>query len=610
MKRNNSFCPSSTVVFVLALLVVKAGSIGAADLSPSAITSNKSGSRIYVAETGSSQVAVVDIEKSLIEKRIQLPQAPIGLVLGKDETQLFVTGDGPKGTLMTVNLDKGQIEYSLRLGHTPMSPVLSPDGGFVYLCNRFDNCVIVVDLKQKSVLNRIPVKREPIACGLSPDGKFLFVANLLPKGPANSNDIAAEVEVIDTSSLSVVKSVRLPNGSTSLRGLCISPDGKHVFVTHILARYTMPTTQLERGWMNTNALSVIDAEKKCLINTILLDDINLGAANPWGIVCSPDGSKLFVTHAGTHEVSVIDLNGLLEKLGKVAQGNDGKTDLKVEDVPNTLAFLGTLRKRVRLNVIGPRVCTFSGSSLVVTGFFSDSLDVLTMAEDGNVGVRTIPLNSEGKMSHVRRGEMLFNDARLCFQQWQSCASCHPDARADGLNWDLLNDGLGNPKSTKSMLLSHVTPPVMISGIRQDAEMAVRSGIKYIQFTIRPEEDAKDIDTYLSSLKPIDNPFKGNEAIQRGKILFEKAECARCHSGQHFTDLKQYNVGTGIGREAQIEFDTPTLVEIWRTAPYLYDGRAATLEDVIGKYNSEDKHGKTRHLTDQERSNLVAYLLSL
>ena len=36
---------------------------------------------------------------------------------------------------------------------------------------------------------------------------------------------------------------------------------------------------------------------------------------------------------------------------------------------------------------------------------------------------------------VRRGEILFHDASDCFERWQSCASCHPDARADGLNWD-------------------------------------------------------------------------------------------------------------------------------------------------------------------------------
>ena len=62
---------------------------------------------------------------------------------------------------------------------------------------------------------------------------------------------------------------------------------------------------------------------------------------------------------------------------------------------------------------------------------------------------------------ARRGEMLYNDGSMCFQQWQSCASCHPDGRVDGLNWDLLNDGMGNPKQTRSELYNHVTPPTMI-----------------------------------------------------------------------------------------------------------------------------------------------------
>ena len=38
---------------------------------------------------------------------------------------------------------------------------------------------------------------------------------------------------------------------------------------------------------------------------VLLDDPDAGAANPWGVSFSGDGGKLFVTHAGTHELSVI-----------------------------------------------------------------------------------------------------------------------------------------------------------------------------------------------------------------------------------------------------------------------------------------------------------------
>ena len=57
-----------------------------------------------------------------------------------------------------------------------------------------------------------------------------------------------------------------------VNGVCVSPDGRYAYVTHILGRYQLPTTQLERGWMNTNALSVIDVATQKLVNTVLIDD--------------------------------------------------------------------------------------------------------------------------------------------------------------------------------------------------------------------------------------------------------------------------------------------------------------------------------------------------
>ena len=51
-------------------------------------------------------------------------------------------------------------------------------------------------------------------------------------------------------------------------------------------------------------------------------------------------------------------------------------------------------------------------------------------------------------------------------------------------------------------------------------------------------------------------------------------------------------------------------EIWRTAPYLHDGSAATLREVVTNRNSHDQHGKTSNLTAQEIDDLCVYLLSL
>ncbi|HWI56693.1 MAG TPA: cell surface protein, partial [Bacillota bacterium] len=78
----------------------------------------------------------------------------------------------------------------------------------------------------------------------------------------------------------------------------------------------------------------------------------------------------------------------------------------------------------------------------------------------------------------------------------------------------------------------------------------------------------------------------------------------------FTDLQRYDVGTRRAfHKATDAFDTPSLVELWRTAPYLHDGSAVTVRDVVTARNPRDQHGKTSTLSSQEIDELCAYLLS-
>jgi mono/diheme cytochrome c family protein len=430
--------------------------------------------------------------------------------------------------------------------------------------------------------------------------------------------------VIDTTSRRALAPLVLPDGSGLLQGVAVSPDGRYAAVTHNLARYHLPTTQVERGWMNTAALTLIDVPKLAVVNTVLLDNAESGAANPWAVAWSPDGSQLLVTHAGTHELSVIafpalvaKLDGLPDSLPAGRRPDPGRTSNIKADVPNDLVFVVGLRQRIKLAVNGPRALAITGSTAWVSGYFSDSVDMIDFRAPNPRPV-SLPLGPPGPMSAARRGESLFNDATLCFQTWQSCASCHShDARVDGLNWDLLNDGIGNPKNAKSLLWAHRTPPAMSTGVRATAEVAVRAGIRHSLFAVLPEEIPEAIDAYLKSLAPAPSPHLENGVLsrsaQRGKRIFEdpKVGCATCHPPPLFTDLQKYDVGTRRPMDgAGTNFDTPTLVELWRTAPYLHDGSARTLRDVLILHNPRDKHGATSHLSQQQIDDLTAYVLSL
>jgi len=180
---------------------------------------------------------------------------------------------------------------------------------------------------------------------------------------------------------------------------------------------------------------------------------------------------------------------------------------------------------------------------------------------------------------------------------------------DAMNWDLMNDGIGNPKNCKSLLYSHATPPSMISGIRASAEIAVRAGFKLIQFYDVDEETASAVDAYLKSLRPVPSPYladgKLSKKAEEGRKVFEKLKCGDCHSGPYFTDMKMHRIGEDI--EFEKGWDTPTLIEVWRTAPYLFDGRAASLEEVFSKF----KHGvEKQRVSQKEIEALTEYVNSL
>ncbi len=623
MKRSFKVVARWLGVCLLGLGTLSAAAAAGDYLSPIAMAPSPDGKTLYVACRTANQVMLVDLATGKPGRTVNLPASPTGLTLSKDGARLYVTCAAPGGTVAVISTVSLRVVDTLPAGHTPMSPVLSPDEKTLFVCNRFENSISVLNLAAKRESARIAVAREPFAADITPDGALLYVANHLHDGVADADVVAAKVSVIDIATGKVVAELQLPNGSGQLSGLRVSPNGQYVGVTHLLARFHLPTTQLERGWMNTSALTLVDAKTKKAINTVLVDSVDSGGANPYAVGWSADSKTVFVTHAGSHELSIIDVLPLLEKLAKMPLSlTNGQTidytsaSRIAADVPNDLSYLVGLRQRIKLNAFGPRSLAVVGSKVYTGNYFSDNLSVVDLAAPV-IRAAALPLGPEKPMTALRKGEFYFNDASICFQGWQSCASCHSyDARVDGLNWDLLNDGIGNPKNSKTLLLSHKTPPAMSMGVRDTAETAVRSGIRHILFTVQPDEVATSMDEWLKSLKPIPSPYlekgKLSKAAERGKKLFNsnKVGCANCHPDGLYTNLKHYDVGTKGQYDRETEFDTSSLYEIWRTGPFLHDGSAKTIREVLTTKNPADRHGKTKHLTAQEIADLAAYVLSL
>ncbi len=551
-----------------------------------------SGECFILANKGTMSVTIIDKKGSMVKEWL-FDEPVTGLCINKGT--VYTTSSGAKGWLTSIDLQTGKVGYKTETGMGASAPILNKDGSRIYVFNQFKTTVSEVDAISGKVLRQTNVLREPVAGVLTPDRKYLLVNNSLPMQRADVDYVTSEVSVIDLSKFEVVNSIKLENGSNALRGICISTDGRYAFVSHNLGRFQVPTSQLQQGWMNTSAVSIIDVHSLSFVGSMLLDEPDRGAAGIWGIACTDD--QLFVTHSGTHDVSIVNQKIMRERLEKYPDKKNLSYDLR---------FMYGMRKRLPLVGNGPRNLTISDGKLLIPTYFSDTLNLVDIATET---IKTVAYNTKRKESAENIGEKVFNDASYCYQNWQSCNGCHPgDARTDGMNWDLMNDGIGNPKNCKSLLYSHITPPSMISGMRANAELAVHAGFKFIQFSEIDPYLLGCVDAYLMSLHPLSSPWLVNgvlsEKALKGRKVFEKLQCDMCHSGPYFTDMKMYRIGENVEFEAG--WDTPTLIEVWRTAPYLFNGRAATLKDVFSVY----RHYITEKISERDIDELVEYVNSL
>lgn len=513
--------------------------------------------------------------------------------------KVYVLEGGLGGKLIVLDKDLKNAKQ-VTVGHTPTD--IAVKGNVAYVANRFSNTVAVVDLGNLTVKSTIKVNREPVALGLK--GDTLYVGCHLPDDPSNATVVSAKVVVIDTKTDKVTKVIPLVNGATGVKDLCVSPDGTRVYVTHVLARYAFPTTQLDRGWINTNAVSIIDTTQQNAICAVLLDEVEMGAANPWGITISEDNKFLYVALSGTHEVMRIDILKLNTKLANVGKPNNPVKSL--DKVSDYIPFLYGATTRIQLSGNGPRAITVKGGKVYVASYFSGDVSVI---DTTSLNVSTITIKEQPEADAIRLGETLWYDATITYQKWQSCNSCHPDARSDGFNWDHTGDGLGNPKNTKSLLYTHRTPPIWITGLSPSGEGGTIGSVNGLLFNQLDDSKYKAIDAFLKSMLPVPSPYLNEDgtltaSAQKGKELFVQYGCVTCHPAPLYTDLQKHKSKTLDLDDSweDRDFDTPTLIEIWRTAPYTFNGSITTIEEMVKLMATG--------ISDADAKDLTEYVLSI
>ena len=561
-------------------------------------------------------------------------------------------------------------KYCIDAGHAARAPIVveKPNGcRSLFFCRQFKGELIELDAETGSEIRSWTIGREPYCCTAPSDGRTLVVGHLMPDSDYTPWYYPGRVTLLNTET-GELRAAQLPDGTSGLFDIAISPDERFAVAVHTLGQHEHVTSSLNMGWIINNVISLVDLQTGKYVYTLYLDMPQCGLANPNCLKFSLDGNWLYVLLGGRHELIRIEWRPTFKRLiqdyplpssgprvGAVSPALDFHSFVKLHGQgPQTLLVREKTEKSApnvrRQSATGPII---PRDELVVGLFFSSALESLDFSSlpgrvNNTSNLRIENYNSSNyivqprwsyvslqtsldakrlsaelpiETQQILRGEKAFADASRAYQGWVSCISCHHDGRTDGLRWDLLNDGVGNPKSAKSMLLSHKTSPSMVRAVRPTAESAVRAGFTHLLECDPIESDCQAIDAYLSHLTPVPSPYlveksANNESpltsrwqlsdkAKRGKRLFIKAGCSGCHSGQNYTDQKRHDVGVYSPDDPDGLYDTPTLIEVWRTGPYLHDNSAARIRNtfVAG-------HGSAAQLSEEEREALEEYVLSL
>ena len=348
---------------VVSTWLAMVGVAGAAGeyVGPNAVAATEDGTTLFVACSDARQVAWIDTASDAVKRRVDVPGRPTGLVLTPDASSLIVTCDVPECVTLVLDAESGETRNTLPAGNRPMDPVVSADGSRLYVCNQFGHDVSIIAMEFAEEIARVPVTREPIAADVTPDGRYLVVANHLPNTRTDrvyDGEIGAVVTIIDTETF-VTRDVRLRRGAHGLRGVCVSPDGRHALITHLMANFDMVPFRVDTGWINVNVVSVIDLAECSLVSTIGMDYYDLGVGNPWDICYSADGQHVCVSLSGVHQLCVISEE---ELLGEFAQSDDATDDGGLAHLPQSRREPLETRSASRKRAAWPDCCGFESST--------------------------------------------------------------------------------------------------------------------------------------------------------------------------------------------------------------------------------------------------------
>jgi YVTN family beta-propeller protein len=303
--------------------------------------------------------------------------------------------------------------------------------------------------------------------------------------------------------------------------------------------------------------------------------------------------------------------------------NAASNDLTIIDLKSKKALahveVGSFPTGIDISESGGEIYIHNSLDGTISVMDAESFIVSSVIESTVIPVSSAVLNGQ-KLFHSS------DDTRMSKDQWIACATCHFGGEADNVNW-FFPDGLRN---TPSLLGVTDTGPFHWSGNLdeiQDVEDTIRklqggTGLVFGSSNCLPScdtaeknagrsSDLDDVTAYLGSLKFSTAYQKSKDkndidSISRGRELFfdKNVGCSNCHKSPFYMDNKNHMMPQANSTSKLL--NTPSLMRLSISSPYLHDGSATTLPEVLTLAPLNSVHGVQESLTSLQLMDLIAF----
>jgi hypothetical protein len=529
----------------------------------------------------------------------------------------------------------GDLVYAVDTGHGTQPVASVGDSEHLYVALYGSGEVIKINTADRDILSRLTVGAKPKAMALY-QNRLLVTRFISPTTHGEVYDVNTDnnmtlSRVITVNKLTVGDDIDHGGGVPNyLSSIVISNDGA---LAYVAATKANTDRGLRPGSTNPQALDGDNTVRPMIATLDLLNnrDSNQNPSTRDNTIDLDNGADpSAISFLVNPDIRVTALQGNNILLFNNTQSNSA-AQFNTGGAPQGMC--ATRRTLYVKNFTGRSV-----SAIDIAGYLESGSLVQQTTEISTV--RTEVLSAEEKTGL----EIFYHSSmpEMGVEGYMTCASCHAGGGHDGRVWDntSFGEGLRNTISLNGSSGTRFGPLHWSSNFDevQDFELQIEtlnggtglipgqtfSGESPLEMiTTGQSIDLDALAAYVSGLgkdtvkRSPNRTYTGelSAAAIRGQAVFTSTDlggssCASCHSGPAFRDGQSHDMGTitvASGSRlngALTAIRTPSLIELWDSAPYFHDGSAATLEDVLTRGNH------TRNYTATQRQDLIEYLRSI